>query len=101
MSTTTQTVPAQTSNLIESFLPTTFLERGVSVPFTTPQLNGARVRPGERKPLELIIPNPSGGRGVYVVPLGNVQDFCSLTVSDRRLADAITRVRGITPSTIR
>ncbi len=98
---TTQAVPGQSPNLIESFLPTTFLERGVAVPFTTPQLNGARVRPGERKPLELIIPNPSGGRGVYVVPLGNVQDFCSLTVSDRRLADAITRIRGVTPSAIR
>lgn len=101
MSTTTQTVPAQTPNLIEFFLPTTFLERGVVVPFTTPQLNGARVRPGERKQLELIIPNPSGGRGVYVVPLAGVQDYCSLTLSDRRLAEAITRVRGVTPSTIR
>ena len=28
--------------------PGTFLERGASVPFITPQLNGARARPGSR-----------------------------------------------------
>jgi hypothetical protein len=76
---------------VESFLPATFLERGVAVPFTTPQLNGARARPGERRPLELIIPNPSGGRGVYILPLEGIHDFCTLTINDRRLADGITK----------
>ncbi|MBU6498939.1 MAG: hypothetical protein KGQ40_10460, partial [Rhodospirillales bacterium] len=53
---------------VESFLPSTFLERGVAVPFTTPQLAGARARPGTRVPLELVVPNPSGGRGHYILP---------------------------------
>lgn len=86
---------------VESFLPATFLERGVTVPFTSPQLNGARARPGERAPLELIIPNPSGGRGVYILPLEGIHDFCPLTINDRRLTDAIAKLRGVTPDTIR
>src|ERR1700712_5461419 len=47
--------------------PTTFLERGVAVPFTTPMLAGTRARPAEKQGLELVIPNPSGGRGVYIM----------------------------------
>jgi hypothetical protein len=101
MSGTTQVTLTPAAKPVESFLPATFLERGVMVPFTTPQLNGARARPGERMPLELIIPNPSGGRGVYIVPLEGVQDFCALTINDRRLADAIAKLRGVTPDTIR
>ena len=44
------------------------MERGASVPFTTPMLSGARVRPADRIGLELLMPNPSGGRGTYIVP---------------------------------
>jgi hypothetical protein len=101
MGTTTLTVSAPATQPVESFSPTTFLERGVIVPFTTPQLNGARARPGERRSLELIIPNPSGGRGVYIVALGHIHDFCALTLNDRRLTDAISNLRGVTPETIR
>jgi hypothetical protein len=86
---------------IENFIPTTFLERGVSVPFTTPQLNGARTRPGERFELELIIPNPSGGNGVYILPWGSQHHFCTLTVNDRQLMDAISKRTGLTPEIIR
>ncbi len=54
-------LPLNTPNLEEfrsdnGFLPTTFLERGVAVPFTTPLLAGSRTRPGERNQLELIVP---------------------------------------------
>jgi hypothetical protein len=52
-------------------------------------------------PLELIIPNPSGGRGVYILPLEGIHDFCPLTLNDRRLADGINKIRGVTPDTIR
>lgn len=86
---------------IENFVPTTFLERGVSIPFTTPQLNGARARPGERTELELVIPNPSGAHGVYIVPWGSQNHFCTLTVNDRQLMDAISKQSGVTPETIR
>src|SRR5690242_18963785 len=101
MSGTTQVTLTPAAKPVESFLPATFLERGVMVPFTSPQLSGARARPGERMPLELIIPNPSGGRGVYILPLDSVQDYCPLTINDRRLADAISKLRGVTPDAIR
>lgn len=101
MSITVQTAPAFATKRVESFLPATFLERGVAVPFTTPQLNGARARPGERRSLELIIPNLSGGRGVYIVAMSQITDFCPLTINDRRLADAVANLRGVTPETIR
>jgi hypothetical protein len=86
---------------VESFLPTTFLERGVAVPFTTPQLNGARARPGERKSLELVVPNPSGGRGVYIVSWDHVSGLYRLTLNDRRLIEAIAKLSGVTPEMIR
>jgi hypothetical protein len=101
MSGTTKITLSPMIKPVESFLPATFLERGVTVPFTSPQLNGARARPGERAPLELIIPNPSGGRGVYILPLEGIHDFCPLTINDRRLTDAIAKLRGVTPDTIR
>jgi hypothetical protein len=86
---------------VSSFLPTTFLERGVAVPFTTPILIGARARPGERKPLELIVPNPSGGRGVYILPWDGISGLCRPTVHDRRLSETVAMLRGVTPQMIR
>jgi hypothetical protein len=101
MSATAQIVLDPVVKPIENFVPTTFLERGVCVPFTTPQLNGARARPGERAGLELIIPNPSGGHGVYILPWGSQHHFCTLTVNDRQLMDAISKRTGLTPEIIR
>lgn len=86
---------------VSSFLPTTFLERGVAVPFTTPMLIGARARPGARKPLELVVVNPSGGRGVYIVPWDGIPGLCKPTIHDRRLCEAIAGVRSVTPEVIR
>jgi len=85
----------------QDHLPTTFLERGIAVPFTTPQLAGARVRPGEREGLELIVPNPSGGRGVYIVAWESMSAICRPTVHDCRLSAMVAGVRGVTPATIR
>lgn len=45
--------------------PTMFTDRGVTVPFTTPLLASTRARRSDRQVLELIVPNPSGARGVY------------------------------------
>ena len=61
--------------LIQAYLPATFLERGVAVPFTTPMLAGTRARPSERGGTELLVPNPSGGTGVYILPWGSLRDF--------------------------
>jgi hypothetical protein len=81
--------------------PGTFLERGAAVPFTTPALNGARARPGPRGALEFTVPNPSGGRGLYIVPWEGVFALCRPTVHDCRLISALSGLRGVTPTAIR
>ena len=84
-----------------TFQPTTFLERGVSVPFTAPVLAGARVRPAERFGLEMIVPNPSGGRGSYVLPWTEMRSLCRPTVHDVQLTERIAALCHVTPATIR
>jgi hypothetical protein len=85
-----------------AYQPATFLDRGVAVPFTTPFLLGARIRPTEtRAALELIISNPSGGRGFYIVPWAALPEVCSPTLHDRRLWQRLTDQVGVTPSLVR
>ena len=86
---------------VPDFLPTTFLERGIAVPFTTPILAGTRARPGDRVAMELIVPSPSGGRGVYILPWQDISALCRPTLHDVRLTATIAAVQGVTPSTIR
>ena len=82
---------------IQTYQPTTFRERGLSVGFTTPFLAGARVRAavgtaGAGRPersIELVVPNPSGGRGVYVVEWERVSEMCKPTLHDTRLGAAL------------
>lgn len=96
--------PATTFSLPKPVLgyhPGTFLERGASVPFTTPHLNGARARPGSRGGLEFTVPNPSGGRGVYIVPWEGIFALCRPTLHDSRLISALAAMRGVTPTAIR
>jgi hypothetical protein len=81
--------------------PTTFLERGVAVPFTTPLIAGARARPAEKQGLELVIPNPSGGRGVYILAWTSISSLCCPTLHDRQLNDRIAKLNSVTPSAIR
>jgi hypothetical protein len=81
--------------------PTTFQERGVTVPFTTPLLALARVRPSHRPGVELILHNPSGGRGVYVMPWTGITALCRPTLHDRVLNTRIVSLRDVTPMTIR
>ncbi len=89
------------SPLIQSYQPTTFLDRGVAVPFTTPMLVGARARPTARCGAELIVPSPSGGRGVYILPWANIRELCRPTVHDTRLNAIVETLPGVTPSLIR
>ena len=62
--------------LFQSYRPRSFRERGVAPPFTTRLLLGARLRQPPESPtgagLEVIVPNPSGGRGVYILPWDTV-----------------------------
>ena len=85
-----------------AYQPATFLERGVTVPFTTPFLLGARIRPTDTKSgLEVVISNPSGGRGFYIVPWAALPEICSPTLHDRRLWQRLSEETGITPSLVR
>ena len=81
--------------------PATFQERGVAVPFTAPALAQARarlVRPGA---VELIIANPSGSRGWYVLPAEKVVESMRLTMHDRLLLEAVRCLPVLSPATVR
>jgi len=96
---------------LQTHYPSTFLERGVAVPFTTPLLAGTRARPTERSGersrerarsgIELLIPNPSGGPGVYILPWTGLRDFCCPSLHDRKLNEQVGALAGVTPSAIR
>lgn len=94
-------MPAPQLPPLQPYFPTTFLERGVALPFTTPQLFGSRGRPGRGAGIEMILPNPSGGRGVYVLDWAGVRTFCRPTVHDRHLITKVADLKAITPRTIR
>jgi len=86
---------------IQPFHPVTFVERGVAVPFTTPLLEGTRVRPAEKKGVELVVPNPSGGRGAYIIPWTGITSMCRPTLHDKILNRRIAALGSVTPATIR
>lgn len=75
----------------------------MSTPFTTPVLAGARLRRDARHGLVLVVPNPSGGRGVYVLPWNGVRNMCQPTLHDGMLHDTIASTTGtaVTPASVR
>lgn len=82
--------------------PATFLDRGVALPFTTPMLLGARARPeADQSGLEVIIPNPSGGDGVYILPWAAIPQICTPTLHDRRLWHLLRSETVLTPRLVR
>jgi hypothetical protein len=87
--------------MAESYQPETFVERGVDAPFTAPLLAGARMRPMRRAGIELVVPNPSGGRGVYILPWESARITCRPTMHDLRLHEEIRRMPALTPGTVR
>lgn len=85
----------------QAYQPATFQERGVAVPFTSPLLAGARVRRGERHRVEWVVPNPSGGRGVYILPWSSVRTLFRPSVHDSRLNKRIAALEAISPAAVR
>jgi hypothetical protein len=83
------------------YKPVTFLERGVTLPFTTPYLLGGRIRPGERHGAELVLANPGGLEGVYILPWTALPDICTPTLHDRALWDRVSRMPQFTPRSVR
>jgi hypothetical protein len=86
---------------LKTYLPSTFAERGVLVPFTTPLLAGARARSRWRDGAEVLLPKPSGGSGLYVFPWQSVTQLCRATVHDRQLNKRLGALTDITPATVR
>ena len=83
------------------YQPTTFLDRGVSLPFTTALLVGARMRLAERQGMELVIANPGGGRGFYVMPWSAMPEICTPTLHDRRLWTLLASEPVFSPCAVR
>lgn len=83
------------------YRPATFLLRGVAIPFTTPYLLGGRIRPGVRSGAELVLGNPAGEDGVYILPWSALSDICTPTLHDRALWDHIAGLQVLAPRTIR
>ncbi|MFO1070571.1 MAG: hypothetical protein U1E14_18795 [Geminicoccaceae bacterium] len=88
-------------NLTTSWRPATFVERGLAVPFTSPLLSHARLRPARKGRVELVMPNPAGGAGFYVLGLEGAQEVVRLTVHDRLLTEELLKLPGITPGGLR
>ncbi|PWC34025.1 hypothetical protein [Azospirillum sp. TSO35-2] len=86
---------------LTNFAPSTFEERGAAVAFTTPVLSQTRVRKDSRDQLEVLIPNLSEGRGIYVVPWKSLPLAFPMTVHDRMLHDLIAKSEGCSPDDIR
>lgn len=80
--------------------PSSFAERGVAVPFTTPMLAGARVRRGGRG-LEAVVPQPAGLSGVHIAAWSALVDYGTPTMHDLRLAERIAEGGVVTPLSIR
>ncbi len=80
--------------------PDSFAEMGAAVPFTTPELAGARAR-GSLAAAELTVPNPSGTRGVYILDLREVGRYCAATLHDRELCARMRLLPEITPASLR
>ncbi|MBV8458740.1 MAG: hypothetical protein JO122_19270 [Acetobacteraceae bacterium] len=82
-------------------VPSTFLEQGVTVSFTTAWLRGTRVRPSRQSGMELLVPNLSGAKGVYVLSWREVYQFRRLSRDDVRLYEQLSAMPGVTPAAIR
>ena len=91
-----------TPEMRDSSQPASFVERGVAAPFTTPTLCGGRVRPSSAaRGGDVIVPNPSGARGVYVVPLASLSRYCTPTLHDQCLAKELNFLPVISPAAVR
>jgi hypothetical protein len=86
--------------LVESHHPATFRSRGVAAPFTTPMLVGTRIRESKTG-IELVVPNPSGGRGVYILDWGGVRTLGNPNVHDTVLFRRVSSIGRLDPAGMR
>jgi hypothetical protein len=86
----------------DSFEPLSFRERGATVPFTTPLLLNARIRGASSgRGFEMVVANPSGGRGALILPWSSMPEICAPTLFDRHLWEGLANTDDISPIGIR
>ncbi|MCO6414676.1 hypothetical protein JYK14_00585 [Siccirubricoccus sp. KC 17139] len=73
----------------------------MTLPFTSPNLLGGRIRLGERGQSDLILANPAGVEGAYVLPWSALPDFCTPTLHDRAIWERVAKLPKVTPRTVR
>ena len=82
-------------------LPSTFEERGTTVPFTTKELLYSRIRRHQHGGLEILVNGFSGGRCTYVFPWHSIPQVVRLNLHDKALHAEITFSDATTPDKIR
>ncbi|QJE74103.1 hypothetical protein HHL28_14310 [Aerophototrophica crusticola] len=85
----------------DEFVPATFAERGIAVPFTTPLLSQARLRLDSNERFEFLLPNFTGGKGIYVVPTKSLSSIMTITLHDRLLLEELGTLEGQSPEQVR
>jgi hypothetical protein len=83
------------------FLPSTFEERGVTVPFTTDVVRNVRLRGELAEDREFLLPALSGGKGTYVVPFKALPATVDLNLYDQALLEHMTEALTFTPFELR
>lgn len=79
-----------------------FAMLGASVPFTSPRLLGARIRPDPgARGLELVLVNPAQAKGTYILPWRGLPDVGAPTLYDLRLWEKLSTASDIHPTAIR
>ena len=73
---------------------------GVHLPFLAPMLGAVRLRSSLRG-LEFVLPNPSGGRGVYVAAWSVVAGFAAPNLHDTLLVGRLSGLDSIGPAEVR
>jgi DNA-binding Lrp family transcriptional regulator len=91
----------QAGDVIQDTVPSTFEERGTTIPFTTPELAYCRLRRGSRGSLEVLVNGFSGGRCTYVFPWASIPQVVRLTLHDKALHAEISYSDATTPDKIR
>ncbi len=86
---------------LDDFVPVTFVDRGICIPFTTPGLEFARIRLTNAGGMEVLVRNLSGGRGIYILSWEGVQEVFPVTVYDHLLMDELTDLSPFDPYKIR
>ncbi|MGE4219129.1 MAG: hypothetical protein AB7G39_06750 [Alphaproteobacteria bacterium] len=82
-------------------LPTTFVQRGTAVPFSSEGLEHARMRVSGDGEMEALVPGLAGGRSVYVIPWQVLPEIIPMTVHDRKLHETLFSRRPHAPHELR